>query len=114
MLIKNLFIAVMFVLTLLAGNAMARGNPARGAELIGDCVGCHGEDGKGDEYAPAIAGHDANTLVMFLRMFRSGERPSEDDVMQEYTADLSDQDMADIAAYFASLPADGNGLKHTE
>ncbi len=104
---RNLFIAVMFVSAMLAGSAMAGGDPARGAELIGDCVGCHGEDGKGDDYAPAIAGRDANTLVLFLTMFRSGERPSEDDVMQEYTADLSDQDMADIAAYFASLPADG-------
>ena len=45
------------------------------------------------------------TLVIFLKAFKSGEMTSEDDVMQEYTADLTDQDMADVAAYFASLPA---------
>lgn len=105
MLSKNLLVAVMFILMLVAGSTQAGGNATRGAELSGDCVGCHGEDGKGDDDIPAIAGRDAAILVIFLKAFKSGDRTSEDDVMQEFTADLSDQDMADVAAYFASLPA---------
>lgn len=105
MLNKNQLIAVMFCLMLLAGSALAGGDPARGAELSDECANCHGDDGKGDDDFPAIAGQDAAILVTFLKAFKSGARTSEDDVMQEYTADLTDQDMADVAAYFASLPA---------
>ena len=105
MLNKNLFVAVMFFLLLLAGSAHADGEPTRGAELAEECANCHGDDGQGDEDFPGIAGQDAAILVIFLKAFKSGERTSEDDVMQEYTADLTDQDMVDVAAYFASLPA---------
>jgi len=105
MLRKKSFVAVMFFLILLAGSALAGGDPARGKELAADCSACHGDDGKGDDEIPAIAGQDAATLVVFLKAFKSGERASEDDVMQEYTADLTDEEMADVAAYFASLPA---------
>jgi len=105
MLNKNLFVAVMFSLMLLAGSALAGGDLARGADIAEECANCHGEDGKGDDEFPAIAGQDAAILVIFLKAFKSGERTSEDDVMQEYTADLTDQDMADVAAYFSSLPA---------
>ena len=105
MLNKNLFITVMFFLLLLPGSALAGGDPARGAELSVECANCHGDDGKGDDDFPAIAGQNAAILATFLKAFKSGEMTSEDDVMQEYTADLTDQDMADVAAYFASLPA---------
>ena len=105
MLNKNLLIAVMFLLILLAGSAQAGGEPTRGAELAEECANCHGEDGKGDDEFPAIAGQDAAILVIFLKAFKSGERTSEDDVMQEYTADLTDQDITDVAAYYSALPA---------
>ena len=104
MLNKNLFIAVMFFLLLLNGSVLAGGDPARGADIAEECANCHGDDGKGDDDFPGIVGRDAATLVIFLKAFKSGEMTSEDDVMQEYTADLTDQDMADVAAYFASLP----------
>ncbi|MDX2417334.1 MAG: c-type cytochrome [Xanthomonadales bacterium] len=105
MLNKILIIAVMFFLMLLAGSTQAGGDAARGAELAQECADCHGQDGKGDEDIPGIAGLDAATHVKFLKAFKSGERSSEDDVMQEYSADLTDQEMADVAAYYASLPA---------
>ena len=105
MLNKILIIAVMFFLMLLAGSAQAGGDPRRGAELAQECADCHGQDGKGEEDIPGIAGLDAATHVKFLKAFRSGERSSQDDMMQEYSADLTDQEMADVAAYYASLPA---------
>ena len=105
MLNKILVIAVMFFLIMLTGSVQASGDIARGAELALECADCHGEDGKGDEDIPSLVRLDAATLVIFLKAFRSGERSSEDDVMQEYSADLTDQEMADIAAYYASLSA---------
>ena len=105
MLNKILFIAVMVFLMLLAGGAQAGGDPAMGAELAMECADCHGEDGKGDDEIPGIAGLDAATHTKFLKEYKSGARTSEDDVMQEYTADLTNQEIADIVAYYASLPA---------
>jgi cytochrome c553 len=102
MLTKKLIIAMMFVLMLAAGSVQAGGDAARGAELAVDCADCHGDDGKGDEDVPAIAGMDAAKHAKALADFKSGAVESED--MIDYAEDLSEQDMADIAAYYATLP----------
>lgn len=106
MLIKKLIIAAMFLLLLVAGSLQAGGDPAKGQELAVDCADCHGDDGLGDEDIPGIAGLDKGYHVEQLMAFKSGERLDEDEMMLDYVADLSDQDMADLAAYFASLPAE--------
>ena len=100
---KKLIIAVMFILMLAAGGVQAGGDPARGAELAVDCADCHGDNGLGDEDTPAIAGLDEASHVKELKAFKSGERVDEDEMMIDYVEDLSDQDMADLAAYFSSL-----------
>jgi cytochrome c553 len=69
--------------------------------LAADCSYCHGEDGKGDEEIPAIAGMDAAKLAKLLADFKSGAVESD---MVDFVGDISEQDMADIAAYYASLP----------
>ena len=104
MLTKKLIIAMMFILMLAAGSVQAGGDAARGAELAVDCADCHGDDGLGDEDVPAIAGMDAAEHAKALADFKSGATESED--MGDYTEDLSEQDMADIAAYFATLPGE--------
>lgn len=104
MLSKKLIIAMMFVLMLAAGSAQAGGDAANGKALAADCADCHGDDGMGDEDVPAIAGMDAAKHAKALADFKSGARPDEDEMMVDSVADLSDQDMADIAAYFATLP----------
>jgi cytochrome c553 len=104
MLSKKLIIAVMFILMLAAGGVQAGGDAARGAELATDCADCHGDDGLGDEDSPAIAGMDAAAHVKELQAFKSGERVDEDEMMFDYVEELSDQDMADLAAYYATLP----------
>lgn len=100
MLTRKLIIAMMFVLMLAAGGAQAGGDAARGAELAADCADCHGDDGKGDEEVPGIAGMDAAKHAKLLADFQSGAVESE---MADYVADLSEQDMADLAAYYATL-----------
>ena len=104
MLIKKLIVAMMFMLMLAAGSVLAGGDAANGKALAVDCADCHGDDGLGDEDIPAIAGMDAAGHVKALADFKSGARPDEDEMMVDSVADLSEQDMADLAAYFASLP----------
>ena len=104
MLTKKLIIAAMFMLMLLAGNVQAGGDPAKGEELALDCADCHGDDGLGDEDVPAIAGMDAADQVKELMAFKSGDREDEEEDMVDSVEDLSEQDMADLAAYYSSLP----------
>ena len=85
-----------------AGSVQAGGDAARGAELAVDCADCHGDDGKGDGDFPAITGMDPAKHAKALADFKSGAVESED--MADYVADLSEQDMKDLAAYFATLP----------
>ena len=65
------------------------------------CAGCHGADGNsvnGDW--PSLAGQHASYLVKQLKNFKSGDRTNP--VMQGMVAALSEEDIQDIAAYFAS------------
>jgi cytochrome c553 len=79
------------------------GDAARGLALAGTCAGCHGADGIGttDQF-PDLAGQPADALFKQLDDFHSGKRPNP--IMQPMTAALSAQQMADLAAHFASLP----------
>ena len=104
MLTKRLIFALMFILMLAAGSVQAGGDAAKGAELAVDCADCHGDDGLGDEDVPAIAGMDAAEQLKELMDFKSGAREDEEGDMTDSVEDLSEQDMADIAAYFATLP----------
>ena len=101
MLTKKLLIAMMFVLMLATGGVQAGGDAARGGELALDCADCHGDDGNGDEDIPALAGMDAAEHAKKLADFKSGAVESE---MADYVSDLSEQDMTDLAAYYATLP----------
>lgn len=105
MLTKKMLFVLMFALLSAAGFAQAGGDPARGKELSVDCVDCHGEDGLGDEDVPPIAGLEDAYQIEQLQAFKSGERTDEEESMLMYTEELSDQDMADLAAYYSSLPA---------
>jgi len=102
MLIRKLMFAVMFVLLAAAGAVQAGGDVAKGQELSIDCDDCHGEGGKGGD-DPPLAGLDEATHFKMLKDYKSGELTDEDEVMLMYTEELSEQDMADLAAYYATL-----------
>ena len=101
MLSKKLMIAMILILMLAAGGAIAGGDVANGEALSVDCADCHGDDGMGDDDVPAIAGLDAAEHAQKLTDFKSGAVEGE---MNDYAADLSDQDILDLAAYYATLP----------
>ena len=80
------------------------GDAAKGAQKTLMCTGCHGIDGWRTAFpevyrVPHIAGQHEAYLVKALQQYKSGERshPS----MRAIAAPLSDQDMADLAAYYA-------------
>ncbi|MDT8319228.1 MAG: cytochrome c [Xanthomonadales bacterium] len=82
--------------------AAAAGDPAKGKEKSATCQACHGEDGRTviDPSYPILAGQYASYLVRALQDYRSGERSNA--VMAGMSANLSDQDIEDLAAWYAS------------
>ncbi|MGB5708164.1 MAG: c-type cytochrome [Arenicellales bacterium] len=90
------------MLMLMVGNVQAKGNIERGADLTTDCIECHGMDGKGNFETPPIAGLSQDYLLKRLKGFNSGKTKSIDGIMHTYTEDMSNQDLQDLAAYWAS------------
>ena len=85
--------------------ATAHGDAERGAGKIAVCVACHGADGQGTSpLFPRLAGQHAAYLGKALRDYRSGARRN-NLMVQQLTEQLSDQDIDDIAAYYAAQSA---------
>ena len=101
--IMKLTIALLTCLLLVATTAQAAGDPARGAELRGECSDCHGEEGMGDDDYPKLAGLDEAYLLEQLKLIQKGERSEEAEMMLWFFEDLEEQDLEDLAAYYASL-----------
>ncbi len=67
------------------------------------CQACHGLDGQAKlPDAPNLAGQNAVYLAKALKDFRSGARKN--DMMALVVRNLTDDDIADLAAYFAAIP----------
>ena len=80
------------------------GDAQRGSALAGVCAGCHGAQGISPADAfPNLAGTPAEALYKQLDDYRSGKRKNP--IMQPLAANLTDQNIADLAAHFAALPA---------
>jgi cytochrome c553 len=81
------------------------GDPARGEVLAETCSGCHGIPGYRNAYpsyhVPKLGGQNADYIEIALQAYRRWSRPHE--TMQAQAAVLTDQDIADVSAYFASL-----------
>jgi len=74
----------------------------RGATLALRCTMCHGARGLSQADTPNLAGQYGVAIYKELRDFKSGARPSA--VMAPLVDNLSDDDMRDLAAYYAYLP----------
>ncbi len=86
---------------LAAGKSAIAGDPAAGRGKTAACAACHGADGNSAaaDY-PKLAGQGEKYLVKQLKDIRSGARPVP--VMTGQLDGMSEQDLADIAAYYAS------------
>lgn len=77
------------------------GDAAVGQGKAGVCGACHGADGNStDPQYPKLAGQHESYIVLQLESFKSGKRQNA--IMMAMSAALSEQDMHDIGAYFAS------------
>lgn len=86
---------------LLASNVFA-GDIAAGKQKAATCAACHGANGiSANPIWPNLAGQKAPYIVLQLKAFKSGERKNA--IMAPMASGLSDADMENLAAYFASL-----------
>lgn len=88
----------------------AQGDIEAGKAKSQTCVACHGADGNSQlTMYPSIAGQHAKYIEKQLKdlklgMTSSGKQGRYDPVMSGMAMPLSDQDMADLAAYYSSMP----------
>ncbi|NND37941.1 MAG: cytochrome c, partial [Gammaproteobacteria bacterium] len=81
--------------------ASAAGDPVRGKQLAVQCFACHGVDGNSPSPVnPRIGGQHEEYLLLALKAYADGERPNS--LMSGAVLDKSEQDLMDMAAYFAS------------
>lgn len=86
--------------------AQPQGDPARGKQLAYTCHGCHGIPNYKNAYptfsVPKLGGQHAAYIVAALKGYATQQRAHP--TMHSHAATMSDQDMQDIAAFFASEP----------
>ena len=96
------------ILALVSIAAQADGDADRGRKLAYTCMGCHGVEHYKNAYpsysVPKLGGQNAPYLVSALGEYKSGSRMHP--TMRGFASSLSDQDRADLAAFFHSkVPA---------
>jgi predicted CXXCH cytochrome family protein len=69
---------------------------------INQCIGCHGDNGQGVGPFPALAAIDAGHFIEQMNNYKTGERT--DAVMNGIAQALSDEEIKELAEYYASLP----------
>ena len=95
-------IALLPLLALLSVPALADGDAAAGKLKAVSCAGCHGANGVStNPMWPSLAGQKEQYLAKQLRDFRDGRRHNP--VMAPMAKGLSDQDIANLAAYYSDL-----------
>lgn len=91
------------------------GDAARGAVLAETCTGCHGIPGYYNAspayHVPKLGGQNADYIEVALQGYRRGTRGHE--TMQAQASSLSDQDIADVAAYFAGFEGEAKAGRTT-
>jgi len=94
----------LFAIGLAQAESLVQGSADAGKTKSITCGACHGADGNSvNPEWPSIAGQHAPYVVQQLQAFKSGTRANP--LMTAQAMILSEQDMADLAVYFESLPA---------
>lgn len=84
---------------------------AKGKATGQSCVDCHGAEGNApiDPSYPKLGGQYHDYIAHALQMYRDGDR--EHALMSQQAKDLTDQQIADLAAYFGSRPGQLTDLR---
>jgi cytochrome c553 len=95
--------ALLLVGCALAANVYAGGDPAKGEQKAAQvCAACHGPDGNKPSAPdqPVLAGQYQDYLARALSDYKNGRRTNP--IMKGFAAQLSKQDIEDLAAWFSS------------
>jgi len=98
-------VLVVMLGAVMAMSAQAGGNAVKGKQKAAQvCVACHGADGNKPSAPdqPVLAGQYYDYLVQALGDYKNGRRTNP--IMKGFAAQLSKQDIEDVAAWFSSQP----------
>lgn len=99
--VKSIIFTFVAFCFLSVSNAQA-GDAAAGKIKSGACVGCHGMNGRSNNpQNPNLAGQKEQYLIKAIKDYRDGKRS--DPVMGIMVKGLSDQDVANLAAFYSSV-----------
>lgn len=96
-------LGIVATITLLSTSVMAQ-DATHGQQLYAKCIQCHGQNGEGNPKmkAPKIAGQHDWYIISSIKQFKAGvERKNP--TMKPFIKNLSDSDIADLAAFISSL-----------
>ena len=102
---KHILTSFALIAATMSFNSMADSDIAAGKAKSGMCAGCHGANGKAiiPTY-PNLAGQNQQYLVSALKAYKNKSRTGgQAAIMQGQVASLSDKDIDNLAAYFASI-----------
>jgi cytochrome c553 len=99
------FILVLSLSFVFSPFAHAAGDPLAGKQKTSMCAGCHGIEGWRTAYpkvysVPKLGGQHPEYIIKALKGYKSGTRTNE--TMRAIASSLSEQDMADLAAYYSN------------
>ncbi len=101
---QSLVTLSVLVISLMVPGQLLAGDAAAGKVKTTICATCHGKAGiSTSKMTPNLAGQKEGYLQKALKDFRSGTR--KDATMNTMAKNLSEDDIANIAAYYASLSA---------
>ena len=105
---RRLLLGAALAGAVLAAPVHASGDAEQGRVKAITCMGCHGIPGYHNAYpnypVPRVGGQHPEYIVAALKAYKAGQRGHK--TMQAQAATLSEQDMLDIAAYFATASHD--------
>lgn len=85
----------------LTGTAHAAGDAAAGKAAATSCNMCHGANGEGTKMGPRLAGMSQASFIQAMNDYKSGKR--DNPMMKSQTSQLTAADIANMAAWFATL-----------
>jgi cytochrome c553 len=98
--VMGLALAGMFV----AAGSVHAGDVEAGKAKFAVCMSCHGPTGQGQAIFPKIAGKPAADTIALLKRYKAGETlGAQTALMAPQAKMLSDEDMANLAAYIETL-----------
>ena len=98
---RTLLTVLLLALLGMMGAAQAAGDAAAGKAKAASCAGCHGANGEGVKPNPKLAGMSEADFTKAMQDYKSGKKANA--MMKTIAGGLSDQDVANLGAYYASL-----------